>query len=225
MTEREEYGGTVVVFDLDDTLFPEREWAVGAYRLVASQSQFAGHSAAIEKLMSYALTHRENPFDRLEAYMAANSLSYPGSIPALVALYRSWQPEKLTPWPDALEILCELESRGIPRALITDGRSLTQRAKLRALGVSGFFLPEDILISGETGARKTESGNFAAVENRYPCAARYMYIGDNPARDFTVPRSRGWECLCLRARKGNIHAQPQTDVPLISSLNELKLRL
>ena len=92
MTEREEYGGTVVVFDLDDTLFPEREWAVGAYRLVASQSQFAGHSAAIEKLMSYALTHRENPFDRLEAYMAANSLSYPGSIPALVALYRSWQP-------------------------------------------------------------------------------------------------------------------------------------
>lgn len=225
MTQRGEYGGTVVVFDLDDTLFSEREWAVGAYRLVASQPQFSGHAEAIERLMADALSCRENPFDRLEGYMSANGLSYPGYIPALVALYRSWQPEKLTLWPDALETLGELEHHGIPRALITDGRSITQRAKIRALGISGFFLPEDILISEETGARKTEPGNFAAVEKRYPRAACYIYVGDNPARDFTVPRSRGWECLCLRARMGNIHPQGQTDIPLISSLNELKLRL
>lgn len=225
MTGGAEYGGTVVAFDLDDTLFSEREWAVGAYRLVASQPQFEGHAEAMEQLMSRALARRENPFDSLEVYIEANGLNYPGGIPALVSLYRSWQPEKLTLWPDAIEILGELERRGVPRVLITDGRSLTQRAKILALGIADFFLPEDIFISEETGACKTEPGNFAAVENRYPPPARYIYIGDNPVRDFTVPRSRGWECLCLRARKGNIHPQEQTDVPLISSLNELKLRL
>ena len=90
--------------------------------------------------------------------------------------------------------------------LITDGRSLTQRHKIDALGLSAYMDEKDILISGETGFEKPSDEPFRHFMERYP-SRTYYYIGDNPAKDFIAPNHLGWTTVCLLDDGRNIHPQ------------------
>ena len=223
------YHGPVIVFDLDDTLYSEYEHAVGAYRAVCSMSDLCHpkvRKVALEA-MTGALERGENPFDSLEESLAAAGFPSLATVHRRLNVYRHFKPSALTLYPDAKDVLNRLRERNIRMAIVTDGRSFTQSAKIRALGIEDFFHPADILISGETGHDKSEPDNFTAIVHHYPEASRFVYIGDNPARDFDVPLSLGWETFCLRSRKNNIH--PQTaealaaipETRLIDSLNDV----
>lgn len=196
------YHGPVVVFDLDDTLFSEREHAVAAYGAVAAMDDIvsAGLGDRAMQVMTRALERRENPFDALQALL-------PGDTAARLDTYRSFTPRTLSPRPGTIETLRALTARGVRCALITDGRSHTQRAKIKALGIAEFFHPDDIIVSGETGHDKSETHNFAAIVHHYPEANRFIYVGDNPARDFYAPHLLGWDTYMLRAQAANIHLQ------------------
>lgn len=213
------YHGPVVVFDLDDTIFSERTHAIDAYHSVAQMDDIkgAGLTQRAVQVMTRALDKGENPFDALQ-------LLLPGNTTERLNVYRSHTPQHLTPWPDAADVLQRLTAAGVRCGIITDGRSHTQRAKIKALGIERFFHPADILISGETGHDKTQPANFAAIVHHYPEAASFIYVGDNPARDFLVPQRMGWDTYMLRARPGNIHTQhtPWPEgVHSIESLTEL----
>lgn len=200
------YHGPVVAFDLDDTLCSEREHALQAYGAVAAMP---GPDCLPEArdVMARALAARENPFDALVAALAEAGIDSPTGIADWLAVYRAYEPERLTLYPDARETLTQLHDRGVRMAVITDGRIRTQRAKIRALGIEDFFHPADVLISEETGHDKHDADNFASLVHHYPEAKRFIYVGDNPAKDFEWPELLGWECYCLAAREGNIHPQ------------------
>jgi putative hydrolase of the HAD superfamily len=38
-------------------------------------------------------------------------------------------------------------------------------------------------------------------------AERYVYVGDNPAKDFIAPNQLGWITIGLRGNSRNIHTQ------------------
>ena len=57
------------------------------------------------------------------------------------------------------------------RALITDGRSLTQRLKIQALGLTDLF--DDILISEAMQSEKPDDKRFVFLQNKYPAAKRF----------------------------------------------------
>ena len=55
--------------------------------------------------------------------------------------------------------------------------------------------------------------------HHYPEASRFIYVGDNPAKDFVVPAMLGWDTYCLRSRPGNIHPQQECpDAVMVDSL-------
>jgi putative hydrolase of the HAD superfamily len=98
----------------------------------------------------------------------------------------------------------KLLSQGTEMSLITDGRSITQRNKLRALGIETFF--KNIVISEEVNSEKPSEYNFRMVMDN-KIAENFIYIADNPKKDFITPNKLGWTSICLLDRGKNVHQQ------------------
>lgn len=196
-----------VVFDLDDTLYPERDFALSGYRAAVSALDLPTELASVAfNAMAAALDARGNPFDALAAAVGARIGGRDG-IRRLVEIYRTHFPDIRLPEP-SLDILRWLRASGIATALVTDGRSITQRNKIAALGLGRFFSPRSIFISEETGHPKPDPYSFRRIMELYGRHHHYIYIGDNPAKDFIAPNILGWTTVALRGRGSNIHRQP-----------------
>ena len=114
----------------------------------------------------------------------------------------------IAPLPDVIPTLERLKAVGITIGIITDGRSVTQRSKIKALGLGEFVAPQNIIISEEVGADKTTSAPFETLASRNIGEEKFLYIGDNPAKDFHWPNMMGWTTVELRdCQKTNIHSQ------------------
>ena len=112
----------------------------------------------------------------------------------------------------------ELKHRGITLGLITDGRSISQRNKIKALGLDRWFDNENIIISEETQSEKIEEPNFRHFVKKYR-GAEFTYVGDNPKKDFIVPNRLGWKTVMLKDDGRNIHKQeavPAENLPQIT---------
>lgn len=228
------YHGDVVVFDLDDTLYPEEDYVFSGFRAVAesvaageAEKGAAGESSAKSdaetfRIMKDAYLSGKNAFDALARELglagtgakagtgAETGAEAEKNIAAWVDIYRTHLPEISLP-ADSLHTLQELQRRGVKLGIATDGRSLGQRLKIRALGLDALFQPENIYISGEHGHDKHDFEPFAWFVHRYPEARRFIYAGDNPDKDFLNPNLMGWTTVCVADRGRNIHPQrPQT---------------
>lgn len=202
------YHGDVVVFDLDDTLYPERDFMLSGFRAVAG---VAGADIATgAELMAEAYDRGSNAMDALADFIGIGAAARETAIAEWVKVYRGHRPE-IALDEDTLQTLERLRERGIALAVITDGRGLTQRNKLEALGLYRFFSPDNIYISEERGHDKMSMEPFGYMVHRYPEARRFMYVGDNPAKDFINPNLMGWTTVCLRDKGRNIHSQ--TNLP------------
>lgn len=192
----------VVAFDLDDTLYKEADYALSAYREIAIwlDGEFGIPADEAFGAMSRALRDGGNPFDAAQA-LAGRSLP----VVEMVAAYRRHKPS-ISLDGVTENALSGLREAGHALCLITDGRSLTQRNKMDALGLWRWFASGDVLISEETGSDKTVPDNFRRVERLHP-GGRYAYVGDNPAKDFLHPNAMGWTTICLKDDGRNIHPQ------------------
>ncbi len=196
-----------IAFDLDDTLFKEREYVLTGWRAVAERfASVAGMSSdEIFTLMSTAP-------DAFDALLELPSIKNAGiGIADLLTVYRSHKPN-LTLSQDTASTLTRLNETGIELAIITDGRSLTQRNKIVALGLESFIPGDHILISEEVGADKLTPLPFERLMNLRP-ADRYYMVGDNPIKDFYHPNLLGWTTIMLRDRAGiNVPSQALDDL-------------
>lgn len=208
------YHGKVIVLDLDDTLARERDYVRSGIRLATQW--LAGQPGipptyspeVARELMFSALGHRTNHYAPLEQYLESLGVSYEERMPAIVSMIRVHLPTGYGLFPDAARFLDRLRDKGIVTGLATDGRSATQRAKIQALGLERYIRPEDIIVSGESGHDKHDPDNFIGFVDRYPEASGFIYIGDNPEKDFHHPNLLGWETICrLDPEDQNIHHQ------------------
>ncbi|MCM1356392.1 MAG: HAD family hydrolase [Staphylococcus sp.] len=181
----------VVAFDLDDTLFPEMEYVRSAYREIARH-----YGLSLLAPMMAASTPRE----------AFDATGLP--VDEVLDVYRTHRPDIRLPWL-SLYVLASLKNKGVAMALVTDGRSVTQRHKIEALGLERFIDKDQIYISEEVGSEKMGGEAFMRIMDRYGEGERYMYVGDNPAKDFVAGNRLGWETVCLLAGAGgeNIFSQ------------------
>ena len=188
------------VFDLDDTLFQELDYLKSAYRHIASKlSAKIGCDLYEEMFTRYY--RKENVFlwiiSQYGKYMRDIDVNW------LLREYREHVPV-IQLSDETTSLLQALKSMSVPMGLITDGRSVTQRNKLIALGIEDNFT--HIIISEEFGSTKPDPRNYTFFENKYP-GKEFFYIGDNPAKDFIVPLQLGWKTICLRNKGNNIHSQ------------------
>ncbi len=201
----------VVVFDLDDTLYKEQDYLRSAYREIAAriESRYGNlpllsrrgqgwSDPPLDRMLRWR-QEGENVFQRLiEAY------GLDLTVNDLLTIYRSHVPA-IRLDGQTKSLLDRLHSHAV-LGLITDGRSLTQRHKIDALGLSAYMDEKDILISEETGFEKPSDEPFRHFMERYP-SRTYYYIGDNPAKDFIAPNHLGWTTICLLDDGRNIHPQ------------------
>ncbi|MBD5253155.1 MAG: HAD hydrolase-like protein [Bacteroides sp.] len=188
-----------IAFDLDDTLYPEIEFVRSAYREIARRY----NHPELAELMYHASTPRE-AFD-----LATRVIGLPDAT-ALIEIYRNHLPD-ISLRPEVESTLLALKNRGITMALITDGRSTTQRNKIAALRLERFFDSDLIFISGETGGDKTTGLPFCLTE-KAASSGPYFYVADNPAKDFFQARQRGWTTIIIMGKKDNIHSQDLSSV-------------
>jgi putative hydrolase of the HAD superfamily len=91
-------------------------------------------------------------------------------------------------------------------ALITDGRSKTQRNKVEALGLQQYLSAEDVIVSEELGSEKPDVRNYNALVRKYP-SDTFVYVADNTRKDFVTPNTLGWSTIGLLDDGRNIHPQ------------------
>jgi putative hydrolase of the HAD superfamily len=188
-----------VVFDLDDTLYKEIDFVQSGYRAVARVVEEATGRNILSTIEELARSRSKRLFDDLVRIEGLR-----GAEPAeLIRCYREHAPTLSLP-EDSRRVLWRLTALGIPIGLLTDGRSVTQRNKLRALRIEACF--QSIVISEEFGSGKPDPRNYQWFERTLP-AERFMYVADNPAKDFVAANELGWHTVLLRDDGRNIHSQ------------------
>ena len=186
----------VIVFDLDDTLYNEISFVESGFKAV---SHYLGYPSYADEMMS-SWEEGKNAFEQL-----INNHSLCVSIDELLKVYRTHEPS-INLDPSIIATLKILVAHDKTLGLITDGRSKTQRNKIKALGLYHWFPKDNIIISEEFGSSKPDLRNYLFFMSKYP-GKSYTYIGDNIAKDFVAPKSLGWQTICLKDNGLNIHSQ------------------
>lgn len=204
----------IFVFDLDDTLYSERDFE-------KSGIEFVYHNLSIKHISLETILNNRNNWIELIINGSNNQIT----LQMVLDMYRNHFPT-IQLYKDAKVFLEKLHSQGIEMSLITDGRSITQRNKIRALGIESFF--KNIVISEEVNSEKPSEYNFRMVMYNKR-AENYIYIADNPKKDFITPNKLGWTSICLLDKGQNVHKQnfniSSEYLPLfsISSFEEITL--
>jgi putative hydrolase of the HAD superfamily len=184
-----------VVFDLDDTLVYELDFLKSAYKEIAHKVNPANYVKLYDKMMIWYI-QKLDVFNCIIQEYPRFTKEY------LLSLYRNHFPEiKLNIGAEEVFTFCK--SRNYRLGLITDGRSVTQRNKLKALKIEGVF--DKIIISEEFGFSKPDPKVFE--EFSYIGIKEYFYIADNPEKDFVSPNMLNWETIALKDKGFNIHVQ------------------
>lgn len=198
-----------IAFDLDDTLYKEKDFVESGRNAVAEA--IAAAKGLDASTLRRVMAEGADAFDALLGFLASKGIS-DYTIAGVLDIYRSHKPD-IRLDAEAEATLTELHRRGTDIALITDGRSVTQRNKIEALGLYRFFAPDKIHISGETGADKHTPLAYMNVANSAVAPRRLVYVGDNPAKDFVNANLAGWTTVMLRDSRGvNVHSQNLDDV-------------
>jgi putative hydrolase of the HAD superfamily len=182
----------IFVFDLDDTLYSERDFEKSGIEFV--YNTFDIKHIELESI----LNNRRNWIENI-----INDSNNQITLKTVLDIYRNHIPS-IQLYKDSKNFLEKLVSQGIEMSLITDGRSITQRNKLRALGIESYFT--NIIISEEINSEKPSEYNFKLVINNKH-NVNYIYFADNPNKDFITPNNLGWSTICLLDRGQNIHKQ------------------
>ena len=189
--------GSLIILDLDDTLYSEREFERSGFRAILDTLDVA-HTVLLDDLLERS-RQGQDVFEHLKFDEHLRHVA--------LAIYRQHNPT-ISLYPDAAVFIEQALHAGCALAIATEGRSVTQRNKISALGLAEKIT--HVLISEEVGHLKIEPDFFSdllPLANEGPC----LMIGDNPAKDFVVPNSQKWDTYMLADRGNNVHSQ-DTDV-------------
>jgi putative hydrolase of the HAD superfamily len=198
----------VIVFDLDDTLYLERDFVASGFSAVdcflASHAGVEGF--AVQCRAAAANGHSGHVFD--QALAALGIEPDKALVAQLVAVYRGHKPD-IALAPDARRYL--ERTRTGRRAIITDGPAATQQAKVKALGLEAFV---DRVIFTDLWGRafwKPHARAYETIEDWTGLEPdNLVYVADNPVKDFVTPRSRGWRTVMV-AREARVHKSAAPD--------------
>jgi putative hydrolase of the HAD superfamily len=191
----------LVVFDIDDTLYLERDYVRSGFSAVAAML-FARDGIENFQEEAWAAFQRGQRGDIFDTTLRHLTGQAPRSTVELcVDLYRTHTPD-ITLLPDACQFVSWCAAR-FATAVVTDGPRSSQRAKVLALGLEPRV--DRIVVTDEMGSgwAKPSAASFALLEKEFGFSgSECVYLGDNPAKDFIGPRELGWHTVRVRRRSG-----------------------
>jgi putative hydrolase of the HAD superfamily len=201
-----------ILFDLDDTLYPEQEYVLSGFRAVAD---WAEHHLGIpsqrgcgqlKELFDTGI--RGNTFD---CWLSGHGLNDPEKVADLVSVYRDHEPH-IRLFPDAVDVLPRLHKQ-YRLGLVTDGYCETQRRKITALSIEDHL---DTIVLSDTLGRNYWKPNpkpfQVALATLGINAEDAIYVGDNPEKDFLGARHAGMRSVRIK-RPNCEHTQDSPATP------------
>jgi len=191
-----------VIFDLDDTLYPEQSYVLSGFTAVAAymeqRASFAAKQTFAELQALFVKGIRGNTF---ELWLEQHDLACSVWLPQLVEHYRTHTPS-LKPYEGVPHMLVALRAR-YKVALLSDGYLAVQQGKLAALDLAHHF---DTIAFSDTWGRAAWKPspipyNHVLNELAMP-AASAVYIGDNPHKDFLGARAADMKSIWLHRDEG-----------------------
>jgi putative hydrolase of the HAD superfamily len=213
-----------VVFDIDDTLYLERDYVRSGFRAVGDWAREAlGVSSFSEEAWRcFEAGRRGDIFN-----VALERLGITPSeelISKLLSVYRGHDPE-INLLPDSDESLRYVADKAFI-GVISDGAVLGQQMKVGRLGLASRC--NHIILTESIGVEfsKPHPRAFMEMQQVAKCAeGTCVYIADNPIKDFIAPNRLGWRTIRVR-RPGGIHcdkncseeSQPSVEIQNLSDL-------
>src|SRR5262245_10324231 len=182
-----------VLFDLDDTLYPEHEFVDGGFRAVAAllATELDLNAAELHDRL-WALHARQGRGRLFDALLAEHGAVDDDLVRACLLVYRTHAPN-LTAF-DGMEALLErLASAGVGIGLVSDGIPSVQWRKLAALpGIADWI--DVVVMTDELG-----QGHAKPAPTAFRVACRLLgvepgdaiYVANDPRKDFKGAREAG----------------------------------
>jgi putative hydrolase of the HAD superfamily len=198
-------GIRVVVFDLDDTLYPERLFAWSGFEAVSDwlkQRLSCPFDPAERMRLLFDTEHRPRVFNQLLREMQVEVTDE--MVSSMVDVYRNHQP-RITLFEDAEQAITRWSGR-FHLAMISDGVLAVQQNKVAALGLVARLEP--LILTDTWGSTywKPHPRAFQEIEKYWRArGSTCVYVADNPGKDFVAPRQLGWQTVQIR-RPDGVHA-------------------
>lgn len=191
------HGLQAVIFDLDDTLYGEKEYVRSGYRAIAD---ILPQVEQMEEKLWQAFKQKKSAID--EVLMAEGIYTEELKQQCLL-VYRFHQPD-IHLYKGTRELLCKLRADGYKLGIITDGRPEGQRAKIKALRLNELVDP--IIVTDELGGVEYRKPNKVAFERMQDLLGvpfnEMCYVGDNVKKDFIAPEMLGIRSIWYRNSDG-----------------------
>lgn len=217
----------LIVFDLDDTLYPERDYVHSGFEAVARAFEAELRppfdlAARMEQVFESG--NRGHVFDTVLTDL--DRPREPALIQRMVDVYRD-HPPHIRLFADADAALNRLTGR-FKLALLSDGFLAAQRRKVDALGLTERI--DSVVLTDELGRDywKPDPRAFESLASGFKLGGRQCaYVADNPSKDFVAPNALGWLSVMVR-RSGALYAdrpvpaggQPQFVIDSLDGLPE-----
>ncbi len=179
-------GLKAVIFDLDDTLYSEKEYVRSGYRAIATMLP---QVESAEMKLWLAFECKKSAIDEV---LADEGIYTDELKKQCLETYRYHQPN-IHLYDGVTKMLVDLRQQGFAIGIITDGRSEGQRAKIKALNLKKYV--DHIIVTDELGGieyRKPNVKAFLLMKERLGVEFVEMcYVGDNTKKDFVAPEKLG----------------------------------
>jgi HAD superfamily hydrolase (TIGR01549 family) len=133
------YSYSLYIFDLDNTLYNEEEYLLGAYNAIAGE--FSGKFTAIDAdtlfrilVTSYGTNGRKRLFDSFLATIGLDE----SHLPECLRILRTYRPaKKIEPYKEILPVITILADQKKPVFVLTNGNPEQQRNKIGSIDWEG----------------------------------------------------------------------------------------
>jgi putative hydrolase of the HAD superfamily len=183
-----------VLFDLDDTLYPERQFVDGGFGAVARFLSGLGARSEADLAARLWEIHRKDGRGRIfDTLLDELGLADDADlVPACLLVYRTHQ-TWLSPVAGADALLDHLRGAGIRTGLVSDGNGAVQSRKLAGLpGIAARL--DAVVFTDELGPGHAKP---SPVPFRVACRlldvtpSATIYVGNDPRKDFIGARAAG----------------------------------
>lgn len=202
-----------VIFDLDDTLYSEKQYVKSGFNAVA---EYLGRTDAADKLWNNFIMGKP----AIDTYL--NESGQMDKKNKCLRVYRMHMPN-LSLFDGVADLIDELKTNGIKVGIISDGRPNGQQNKLTALGLDNIV--DDIIITDALGGeqfRKPCDIAFRIMQRRWGIPfEQMMYVGDNLNKDFQAPKQLGMQWLWVDNGQG-LYKMLDGGLPILSLLEVIR---
>jgi putative hydrolase of the HAD superfamily len=198
-----------IVYDLDDTLYDEIDFVKSGFREISNYLQSEEYYYFM--ITEFKKSGSGKIFDKLIENYKLNV-----NIQTLIEIYRFHKPNIFLR-EDSKDILEYYKNHNT--ALISDGHYIMQQNKFFALNLEKQI--KYPIFTNFYHTKKPETKAFEMVMEKYK-DSEYIYISDNPKKDFFAPIKLGWKSIRYKNPNGIYKEIPSNADYEIDDLKKIK---